>query len=352
MEMLSISKRMTEQVKNRPDIPSRERPPMLRTSLRLLMALACCGLAAAAAQETNYPSKPIRIVVPSAPGGVTDILARALAQRLAETWRQQVIVENRAGAFNIIGAEHVAKAARDGYTLLLSSEGTFVTIPYAYAKVPYDADRDFAPVTGLVRINHALVVRTSLPVKDLRELLALAKAKPGELNYGSFGVASSGHLNMEMLQMMAGVKFVHVPYKGATPALTDVAAGHLAMMFVSVGSALRQVKAGKMKMLAIGSAKRMPQLPDVPTVAENGLPGYEATSWFGLFATGGTPREIVAKLNTETQRVFNEPAFREKLLAPQLFEPITSSPEQFAEFIRTEALKWSKVVRDAKVRVD
>ena len=155
-----------------------------------------------------------------------------------------------------------------------------------------------------------------------------------------------------MLQMMAGVKFVHVPYKGATPALTDVAAGHLAMMFVSVGSALRQVKAGKMKMLAIGSAKRMPQLPDVPTVAENGLPGYEATSWFGLFATGGTPREIVAKLNTETQRVFNEPAFREKLLAPQLFEPITSSPEQFAEFIRTEALKWSKVVRDAKVRVD
>ena len=324
----------------------------MRTSLRLLIALGCLGLASAAAQETNYPSKPIHIVVPVTPGGVTDILGRALAQRLAETWRQQVIVENRAGAYNIIGAEYVAKAAGDGYTLLVSPEGTFVTNPSIYTTLPYDAVRDFEPVTGLVRINQALIVRSSLPVKDLRELIELAKAKPGELNYGSFGTGSSGHLNMEMLQSMAGVKFVHIPYKGAAPALADVAAGHLTMMFVSVGSAVPQWKAGKVKIIGVGSLQRLPQLPEVPTVAESGLPGYEATSWFGLFATGGTPREIVAKLNAETQRIFNDAAFREKILAPQLFEPITSSPEQFAEFVRVEALKWGKVVRDAKVKID
>ena len=350
MKMPSTSKRMMEQVKKQRDV--QEGRPKLRRWLRLLLALACSGLAAAAAQETTYPSKPIHIVVATSPGGVVDMLGRALAQRLAESWRQQVVVENKAGAYQIIGAEYVAKAARDGYTLLGSSEGAFVTNPSVYTKLPYDPVRDFEPVTGLVRINHALIVNNSVPVKDLRELIELAKAKPGELSYGSFGVGSSGHLNMEMLQTMAGVKFVHIPYKGATPALTDVAAGHLTMMFVSVGSALPQVKAGKVKIFGVGSLQRIPQLPDVPTVAESGLPGYEATSWFGLFATGGTPREIVAKLNTETQRIFNHPALREKLLAPQLFEPITSSPEQFAEFIRTEALKWGKVVRDAKVRID
>ena len=325
---------------------------MMRNSLRLLIVLGCLGLATATAQETIYPSKPIHIVVPAAPGGVTDILARALGQRLTETWHQQIVVENRAGANNIIAAEYVAKSVPDGYTLLLSSEGTFVTNPSVYTKLPYDPVRDFEPVTALARINHALIVGPSLPVKDLRELIELAKGKPEELSYGSFGAGSSGHLNMEMLQSMAGVKFVHLPYKGAAPALTDVAAGHVTMMFVSVGSAVPQWKAGKVKILAVGSLKRLPQLPEVPTVAESGLPGYEATSWFGLFVTGGTPREIVAKLNAETQHVFNDPAFREKILAPQLFEPITSSPEQFAEFIRTEAQKWGKVARDAKLRVD
>ena len=352
METVSISMRLMKLSKELLDISPPEGWRWTRRSLRLLIALCCFGLAAASAQETSFPSKPIHMVVPTSPGGVTDILGRALAQRFAETWRQQVIVENRAGAYNIIGAEHVAKAARDGYTLMVSSEGIFVTVPYVYANLPFDSARDFEPVSGLVRINHALVVGPSLPVKDLRELLELAKAKPGELNYGSFGVASSAHLNMEMLQSMAGVKLVHVPYKGATPALTDVAAGHLTMMFVSTGSAVPLWKAGKVKILAVGSSRRLQQLPDVPTVAENGLPGYEATSWFGLFVTGGTSRDIVVKLNAETQRFFNDPAFREKILAPQLFEPITGSPDQFSEFIRTEALKWSKVVRDAKIKVD
>lgn len=352
MEIARASERMMDQVNGRPCIRPQDRRRVKRRSLRLLIAIACFGLATAAAQEASYPSRPIRIVVPAAPGGVTDILARALGQRLAETWRQQVVVENRAGANNIIAAEYVAKAAPDGHTLLLTSEGTFVTNPTVYAKLPYDPVRDFEPVTALVRINQALIVGMSLPVKDLPELIELAKAKPGELSYASFGAGSSGHLNMEMLQSMAGVKFVHLPYKGAAPALTDVAAGHVAMMFISVGSAVPHWKAGKVKILAVGSLRRLPQLPEVQAVAESGLPGYEATSWFGLFATGGTPRAIVAKLNAETQRVFNNPLFREKLLAPQLFEPITSSPEQFAEFIRTEAQKWGKVARDAKLKVN
>jgi tripartite-type tricarboxylate transporter receptor subunit TctC len=352
MEIGSAYQRMMEQVTKRWHIQPREGRSAMRNWLRLLIAFGGFGLATAAAQETAYPSKPIHIVVPASPGGVTDILARALGQRLAETWRQQIIVENRAGANNIIAAEYVAKAAPDGYTLLLSSEGTFVTNPSVYAKLPYDPVRDFEPVTSLVRINHALIVRMSLPVKDLPELIELAKAKPGDLSYASFGAGSSGHLNMEMLQGMAGVKFVHLPYKGAAPALTDVAAGHVTMMFVSVGSAVPQWRAGKVKILAVGSLQRLPQLPEVPTVVESGLPGYEAISWFGLFSTGGTPREIVVKLNAETQRVFNDPLFREKILAPQLFEPITSSPEQFAEFVRTEAQKWGKVARDAKLRID
>jgi len=323
-----------------------------RILLRLLMALACAHVTAAWAQEASYPVRPVHIVVPTSPGGVTDILGRALAQRFADIWRAQFIVENRAGAYNIIGAEYVARAAHDGYTLMVSSEGVFVSVPYVYASLPFDSARDFEPVSGLARINQALIASNSLPAKDVRELLEMARGKPGTLTYGSFGTASSGHLNMEMPQSMAGVKFIHVPYKGSTPAFADVVAGHIAMMFVSTGSAVPPWRAGKVKILAVGSAHRLPQLPEVPTVAENGLPGFEATSWFGMFAPGGTPRDIVAKLNAETQRILADPGFREKLLAPQMLEPMTGSPEQFAEFIRAEAVKWSKVVRDAKVKLE
>jgi tripartite-type tricarboxylate transporter receptor subunit TctC len=321
-------------------------------TFRALIVLGCFVSGMAFAQEGTYPSKTIRIVVSAAAGGVTDILGRALAQHFTDTWRQTAVVENRAGGNNVIAAEHVARSAPDGYTLLLTAEATFVVNPAMYSKLSYDPVKDFAPITGLVRINHALVAHPSLQAKDLGELIALAKSRPGELSYGSFGTGSSGHVNMELLQGMAGVKFNHIQYKGATPALTDVAAGHLTMMFISVGSAIPPWKAGRVKWLAIGSSKRLPQYPEIPTLAESGLPGFEATSWFGLFATGGTPPEVVAKLNAETRRVFSEPAFRQRYLDPQLFEPIAASPEQFGEFIRAESLKWGKVLREANVRIN
>lgn len=320
--------------------------------LRAVIALGCLSTGVAGIQAQTYPVKPVRIVVPASPGGVTDTLGRALGQRLGEAWGQPVVVENRAGANNLIAAEHVAKSEPDGYTLFLSPESTFVINPGLYSKLPYDPGKSFAPVSGLISIHQALMVSTSLPVQSVKELIGLAKARPGELTYGSFGVGSSGHLNMEMLQAMAGVKFTHVPYKGATPALTDLTAGHLSMMFISVSSAVPQWKAGKARMLAVGSGKRLSQFPEVPTVIESDLPGFEATSWFGLFTTGGAPREVVGKINAEVQRIFGEPVFREKFILPNMFEPITGTPEQFAEFIRVEARKWGRILREAKIKLD
>lgn len=325
------------------------------TPRRELIALFCLGMIAAGAQAqtATYPAKPIRIVVPAAPGGVTDVLARAIGQRLTETWGQPVITENRAGANNMIAAEHVARAAPDGYTLFVSPETTFVVNPALYSKLPYDPVRDFAPITGLVRINHALVTHPSLPVKSVKELIALARARPGEIAYGSFGTGSSGHLNMTVFQGAAGVTFTHVPYKGATPALADVMAGHIQAMFISTGSAVPQWKAGKVRLLAVGAGKRMEQLPEVPTVAESGgLPGFEAVSWFALVTTGGTPRDTIARINTEVQRAFGDAAFREKFVVPYFFETITGSPEALSEHLKSESRKWSKVVQEAKVRLD
>jgi tripartite-type tricarboxylate transporter receptor subunit TctC len=319
--------------------------------LRIVIALGF-ALAATAAPAQTYPSKPITIIVPAAPGGVTDSLGRTLAQRFTEAWGQQVIVENKPGANNQIAAEYVAKSAADGHTLFIGPETTFVVNPSLYARLPYDPVNDFAPITGLVTINHALIVNPSLPVDSVKDLLALAKAKPGELNYGTFGVGSSGHLNMELLQALAGVKFQPVHYKGATPALTDVIAGHIQMMFISVGSAVPQWKAGKVKLIAVGAAQRMPLLPEAPTVAEGGLGGYEAVSWFGLLAPAGTPRAIVDKVNGEVRRIFADPEFRKSFLDRQYFQSIVGSPEQLAAYLKSEEQKWSKVIRDAKVKAE
>jgi tripartite-type tricarboxylate transporter receptor subunit TctC len=319
--------------------------------LRIVIALGI-ALAATAAPAQTYPSKPITIIVPAAPGGVTDSLGRTLAQRFSEAWGQQVIVENRPGANNQIAAEYVAKSAADGHTLFIGPETTFVVNPSLYARLSYDPVNDFAPITGLVTINHALIVNPSLAVDSVKDLLALAKAKPGELNYGTFGVGSSGHLNMELLQALAGVKFQPVHYKGATPALTDVIAGHIQMMFISVGSAVPQWKAGKVKLIAVGAAQRMPLLPEAPTVAESGLGGYEAVSWFGLFAPAGTPRAIVDKVNGQVRRIFADAEFRKSFLDRQYFQSIVGSPEELAAYLRSEEQKWSKVIRDAKVKAE
>ena len=318
--------------------------------LALLAALGC--LVSTSANAQDYPVKPITIVVPASPGGVTDALGRMLAQRFTEAWGQQAIVENRPGANNQIAAEYVTKAAPDGYTLLIGPEVTFVVNPSLYAKLPYEPVKGFTPIVGLVTINHALITNPSLPVKNVKDLIALAKQKPGEINYGTFGVGSTGHLNMELFQALSGAKLQAVHYKGATPALTDVIAGHIQMMFISVGSAVPQANSNKVNFIAVGAKKRMPLIPEIPTVAESGLPGYEAVSWFGLFGPPGMPADIVAKINAEVRKIMADPAIKKDFLERQYFDSIAGTPEQLAAAIKADEPKWRKVIHDAKVKVE
>ena len=320
----------------------------------MIVALAVQGavVATAAAQATSYPSKPISIIVPAAPGGVTDVLGRTLAQRFTEAWGQQAIVENKPGANNQIAAEHTTKATPDGHTLLIAPETTFVVNPSLYPKLPYDPVKGFTPITGLVTINHALIANPALPVQSVKELIALATQKPGEINYGTFGAGSSGHLNMELFQALSGAKLQAVHYKGATPAMTDVVAGHIQMMFISVGSAVPQWKANNVKLIAVGAGKRMALLPEVPTVAESGLPGYEAVSWFGLFGPPGIPADVVAKISGEVRKMFADSEVKRSLLERYYLQPIAGTPEELASAIKADEPKWRKVIADAKVKVD
>jgi tripartite-type tricarboxylate transporter receptor subunit TctC len=319
-------------------------------ALVLLAALA----GAPAAQAQSYPMRTITLTVTAAAGGVTDVVARALGQRLAQAWGQQVVIENKGGAAHVVGAQSVAKAAPDGYSLLVAEAGTFTINPtlYGNGKLPYDEERDFIPITGIVRINQALLGHPSLRANDVRELIELARKTPGELTYGTAGIGSAPHMNMVLFESMAGVKLVPVHYRGAAPALTDVIAGHVNLMSVSVSLALPPFRTGQIKIFGIGSGKRLSLAPDVPTVAENGLPGYQATTWFGLFATAGTPQPIVTKINAEVAEILADPQFREKFLAPQMFEPMASSPEEFADYIKAQRRKWAKVIREQKLSVE
>src|SRR5436853_2199825 len=312
-------------------------------------ALVACAFATAAQAQT-FPSKTITLVVPAAPGGVTDALGRVLAQRFTEAWGQQTIVENRPGANNQIAAEYVTKSTPDGHTLFIAPEVTFVVNPSLYGKLNYDPINGFSPITGLVTINHALITNPSLPAESVKDLIELGKAKPGQINYGTFGIGSSGHLNMELFQAVSGVKFQAVHYRGATPALTDVVAGHIQMMFISVGSAVPQWRADKVKLIAVGAAKRMRLLPEVPTVAESGLPGYEAVSWFGLFGPPGMPADIVDKVNAEVRKIFADPEVKKNFLERQYFDSIAGTPEQLAKYIKSDEPKWRKVIHDAKLK--
>jgi tripartite-type tricarboxylate transporter receptor subunit TctC len=311
-------------------------------------------LVAAPAQAQTYPSRPITLVVTAAAGGVTDVVARAFGQKLSEDWGQQVIVENKGGAAHVTGASAVARAAPDGHTLMVAEAGTFTINPAIYpkGKLPYDEKTDFVPVTGLVRINQALLASKSLPVNNARELIELAKQKPGELNFGTAGIGSAPHMNIELFKNLSGVKLNAVHYRGAAPALNDLIAGHIGLMSVSISLALPPYRAGQLKILGIGSEKRLPPIPDIPTVAETGLPGYESTTWFGLFAPAGTPREVVMKLNDEARKIFSDPAFDEKFLAPQMFQSLAMSPEAFDAFIKAETQKWSKVIRENDIKVE
>jgi tripartite-type tricarboxylate transporter receptor subunit TctC len=318
-----------------------------------LILLACLG-GPGAAQTASYPAHQVTMVITSVPGGVTDVTGRALAQELSKAWGQPVIVENKGGAAHIIGAEAVAKAAPDGYTLLVGESGTFTINPTLYpaGKLPYDADKDFLPITGLVRINQALLADRSLPVKNAAELIALAKEKPSQLTYGTAGVGSALHMNMELFDRMAGVKIVPVHYRGATPAMNDLIGGSINTMTVSVATALPPYQAGQIKILGIGSLKRLPQLPDIPTVDESGLPGFTSTAWFGLFGPAGIPSDIVMKIDADVINIFNNPAFRARFLEPQLFESMAGPPNEFAGYIKAERAKWSDVIRDANLKLE
>jgi tripartite-type tricarboxylate transporter receptor subunit TctC len=285
-----------------------------------------------------------------AAGGAADVIARAVAQRLTEEWGQPVVVENKGGANNQVGTAAVARSAPDGYTLLLTPEHTFTVNPYLYRKLSYDPAKDFIPVTGLVSISQALVVHPSLAMQNVPDLIAAARDKPGGINYGSLGVGSGPHLSMELLQSMSGTKLNAVQYKGAAPALTDVIAGHVPMMFVSTGLIVQPWKAGQLRPLGVGSRERLAQFPELPTVAET-LPGFTALVWFGLFAPSGTPRDIVVKINNAVQRMLADRDFHDRFLAPNLYEPMSGSPEQFAEQIRLDAERWQKVIRDAKLAI-
>jgi tripartite-type tricarboxylate transporter receptor subunit TctC len=313
---------------------------------------AVASIAPAIANAQSFPSKPVTIIVTSAPGGAADATARMLALHLGKAWNQQVVVENKPGGNTQIAADHVAKAAPDGHTLLLGPDVTFTVNPHLYRKLSYDPVKDFEPITGLTVLHQALVTHPSLAANNVAELIAVAKSKPGALNYGTFGLGSAGHLNMEALQALGGMKLTAVHYRGAAPAMTDVIAGHIQLMFVSFGSALQSWKGGKLKMLAIGSPKRLPAYPDLPTVAESGLPGFEAKSWFGLFATGGTPAPIVAKINADVRKIVESPDFATTFLAKQMMQPITSTPEAYAELIRSDSRLWAKVIAAANLKIE
>jgi tripartite-type tricarboxylate transporter receptor subunit TctC len=317
-----------------------------RTAVPALLLLA----AAPVLNAQPYPAKPVRIVVGFAAGGPTDVMARLLAQKLTEKWAQPVVVEVRTGAGGNIAAEAVAKAPPDGYTLLLPAFAHAVN-PAIYASLPFDTEKDFAPVVLLATSANVLAVHPSLPARSVRELIALAKAKPAQLTYGSAGTATASHLAGELLNSMAGIKLTHVPYKGAAPASVDLVGGHISAAFPGVVLALPLAKAGRLRLLGVASLKRSDILPEVPTIAETGVAGFEVLSWYGLLAPAGTPAELVLRLNQESMRVLREPDAGERLKAIGA-EPGTATPAEFGHFLRNEMAKWAKVVRFAGIQAN
>jgi tripartite-type tricarboxylate transporter receptor subunit TctC len=312
---------------------------------------AVLALTAAGAVAQNYPTKPIRLVVPFPPGGTTDILAREVGQRLSASLGQTVVIDNRPGAAGNIGTELVAKSAADGYTLLMCTVSTHAINPNLYAKLPYDHVADFAPVILVASVPNVLEVTPSLPVNSVADLIKLAKQKPGQINFASSGSGTSIHLSGELFKTMAGVDMTHVPYKGSAPALTDLIGGQVQVMFDNLPSSLPQIKAGKLRAIAVTSAQRAPALPNVPTIAESGLPGFEAGSWFGVVAPAGTPPAIIARINADLNEWLQSPDAKEKLLA-QGAAAVGGSPDQFAAYIRAETEKWAKVVKASGAKVD
>ncbi|MEO7727785.1 MAG: tripartite tricarboxylate transporter substrate binding protein [Burkholderiales bacterium] len=320
--------------------------------MNIRLAVAVLGLCAAVstAGAAEYPGRSIRYIVPQGAGGSSDTLARLVTQKLSESLGQQVVVDNRPGATGNIGTEIAARAAPDGYTLLQVAT-SLATNPALSVKMPFDAVRDFAPITLLSQSPNLWIVHPSLPARNMRELIALAKTRPGEINYSSSGTGSSQHLAGELLKSLAHIDIVHIPYKGSPPALIDLLGGRVVLMCSTIAPAMPLVKSGKLHALAVTSLKRSAAAPAIPTVAESGLAGYEATAWQGVLAPAGTPREIITRLNTELVRVVNQPEVRRQL-SEQGYEPAGNSPEQFAEYIKTEIAKWTRVIKAAGLKAE
>jgi tripartite-type tricarboxylate transporter receptor subunit TctC len=320
-----------------------------RLALLALAVAALSGIPSVSHAQT-YPAKPIRWIVPFPPGGSTDILARVVGQKLTEAWGQPVVVENKGGAGGTIGATEVARAAPNGYTLLMGAiHHTIATS--VYPSLPYDFQRDLAPVTVVAIVPNVLVVNPSVPAKTVPELIAYAKANPGKLTYGSAGVGTAHHLIGEKFNLEAGVDIVHVPYKGSAPAVTDLVAGQVQIMYDTVASSLPHIKAGKLRPLAVVTAKRSLSLPDIPTMAEAALPGFEVTTWFGMLVPAKTPKDIIAKLHDETVKILNMPDVKKRLIEAGA-EPVGNTPEEMAAQIKSETETFAKVVKQAKITPD
>lgn len=315
----------------------------------LFLAFFGVSALAQAPGSSGYPTKPIRLVVPFTPGGSTDVLARAIGQELTMAWGQSVVVENVPGAGGAIGADKVAKAAPDGYTLLMGHIGTLAVNPYIFPKLPYDANRDFAPITLVSKVPSLYVVHPDLPVKNIKEFVALAKAKPGQLNYGSAGNGSAGHLAMEYLKMVSNTFMLHVPYRGTGPMLTDLMAGRLQAASVGAPALLSFIKAGKLRCIGTGTGQRLPQLPDVPTVAEQGFAGFEMTQWYGLLAPRKWAPAHLAKLEAEAVKATRGALVKDKL-AQETALAVGNSSAEFAQFIATEQKRWSQVIARAQIK--
>ncbi len=321
---------------------------MLKTC-SLVLGLAFFYVHDAAAQ--NYPQRPIRAVVPLAPGGGTDTVARLVASKLSELLGQQIVVDNRGGGGGVVGTDLVAKAAADGYTLLVGSITTNAVNPALYKKLPYDHIRDFASISMIGTVPNALVVHPSVPAKNMKEFLTYAKANPGKINYGSSGIGSAPHFSMELIRSMSGVTMTHVPYKGAGAAVADVLGGQLQALCSSLAGLLPHIKSGRVRALGVTTAKRNAQLPDVPTIAESAIPGYEVTIWYALFVPAATPKTIVARLNAETVKALNTVDLKERLTLQGL-DVGSSTPDELTAFVKTETVKWAKVVKDSGAQLE
>jgi tripartite-type tricarboxylate transporter receptor subunit TctC len=322
---------------------------MFRSIAAAIVACALC--ATAFAQTPTFPSKPVRIIVAFPPGGGTDIVARILGQKLGESWGQQAIVDNRAGASGVIGTEAAARAAPDGYTWFMGTMGNLTVNQHLYQKMPVDPQRDFTAMSQVVAVHFVMVSHPSLPAKNVKDVIGLAKARPGQINYSSSGPGGAPHLAGELLKSMAGIDLAHIPYKGSGPSFTDLLGGQVSLTFDSLVQAYPYIKAGKLNALAVLGSKRSKLLPQTPTVAESGVPGYELTNWFGLVVPAATSRELIQKLHGDVSKALAQPDVRDKLQAMGA-DVIGSNPEQFAAFMRAETAKWAKVVRQANIRAE